>query len=130
MTTLENQQVKRTVNVSQGFEITVWKWMRYSGLLLIPLAWFHVLMQDVLYGVHQIDLDYVAMRWASLGWRVYTFSLLAFAFAHGVNGFRQVLFDYVRGDQNRRRVGWLLLIFWLVISLIGAIAIIGGVRQA
>jgi succinate dehydrogenase / fumarate reductase membrane anchor subunit len=130
MTTLENQQVKPAVNVSQGFEITAWKWMRYSGLLLIPLAWFHVLMQDVLYGVHQIDLDYVAMRWASLGWRVYTFALLSFAFAHGVNGLRQVLFDYIRGDQNRSRVGWFLLIFWFVISLIGAIAIIGGVRQA
>ena len=129
MTTLENQQVQPTVAVSQGFEITAWKWMRYSGLLLIPLAWFHVLVQDVLYGVHQIDIDYVAMRWASLGWRVYTFSLLAFAFAHGVNGLRQVLYDYVRGERNRRRVGRALLVFWFVISLIGAVAIIGGVRS-
>jgi succinate dehydrogenase / fumarate reductase membrane anchor subunit len=102
--------------------------MRYSGLLLIPLAWLHVLIQDVLVGVHAMDINYVAMRWANLGWRVYTFSLLAFAFAHGVNGLRQVLFDYIRGEQNRRRTGWALLIFWLVISLIGAIAIIGGVR--
>jgi len=107
------------VSVNQDYESIAWKWMRYSGLLLI---------QDVLVGVHQIDLNYVATRWAFLGWRVYDFALLSFAFAHGVNGFRQVLDDYLRGENNRRAVSWILFIFWLVISLIGAIAIIGGVR--
>ncbi|HJW90513.1 MAG TPA: hypothetical protein VJ436_07715 [Anaerolineales bacterium] len=115
--------------VSAGWEITAWKWMRYSGLLLIPLAWFHVLVQDVLVGVHRIDLDYVQMRWASLAWRTYDFALLAFAFAHGINGLRQVLNDYVRGERNRRRLAWFLLAFWFLISLIGATAIIGGVRM-
>jgi succinate dehydrogenase / fumarate reductase, membrane anchor subunit len=119
----------RRVKVSQGGEIIAWKWMRYSGLLLIPLAWGHVLIQDVLVGVHQIDLSYVEARWASLGWRTYTFLLLTFAFAHGMNGLRQVLNDFIRGELNRRRVGWFLFFFWLVISLIGAIAIIGGVRE-
>lgn len=112
----------------EGFESWAWKWMRYSGLLLIPLAWGHVLIQDVLVGVHSIDLDYVALRWASLGWRVYDFLLLAFAFAHGVNGLRQVLNDYIRQDKTRRRVAWLLFVLWLVLSSIGAAAIVGGVR--
>lgn len=124
MATLERQPVK----LSRTFDATAWRWMRYSGLLLIPLAWFHVLLQDVIVGVHQMDINYVAARWANLGWRVYTFSLLAFAFAHGVNGLRQVLVDYIQSDKNRGRMSWALLIFWLVISLIGAIAIIGGVR--
>jgi succinate dehydrogenase / fumarate reductase membrane anchor subunit len=117
------------VQISPGWEITAWKWMRYSGLLLIPLAWFHVAIQDVIVGVHRIDLDYVQMRWASVAWRTYDFALLAFAFAHGVNGLRQVLFDYVRGEQNRRRLSWALLIFWFILSLIGAAALIGGVRS-
>jgi succinate dehydrogenase cytochrome b556 subunit len=117
MATLEGQPVK----LSRSLDATAWRWMRYSGLLLIPLAWFHVLLQDVVVGVHQMDINYVAMRWANLGWRVYTFSLLAFAFAHGVNGFRQVMVDYVHGDANRRRLSWALLIFWLVISLIGGL---------
>jgi succinate dehydrogenase / fumarate reductase membrane anchor subunit len=112
-----------------SFENTAWRWMRYSGLLLIPLAWIHVAIQDVLVGVHSIDLDYVAFRWASLGWRVYDFALLAFAFAHGVNGLRQVLFDYIGNDKARRRLSWLLLAFWLIVSLIGAGAIVGGVRM-
>ena len=117
------------VQVPATYEVTAWKWMRYSGLLLIPLAWGHVLIQDVLVGVHAIDLDYVAMRWASLGWRVYDFLLLAFAFAHGVNGLRQVIHDFVKDERRMRSISWLLLIFWLVITAIGALAIVGGVRN-
>jgi succinate dehydrogenase / fumarate reductase membrane anchor subunit len=103
--------------------------MRYSGLLLIPLAWGHVLIQDVLVGVHSIDLDYVAMRWATSGWRLYDFLLLAFAFAHGMNGLRQVLQDYIQDPAWMRRVSWGLLAIWLLLSAIGAGAILGGVRQ-
>jgi len=128
MTTNTNQNQINQTAVLDGFESIAWKWMRYSGLLLIPLAWGHVLIQDVLVGVHSIDLDYVALRWASLGWRVYDFLLLAFAFAHGVNGLRQVLNDYIRQDSTRRTVTWVLLVLWFVLSLIGAMAIIGGVR--
>lgn len=116
------------IPVAQTYDAIAWKWMRYSGLLLIPLAWIHVALQDVIVGVHAIDLNYVQFRWSFIGWRIYDFALLSFAFAHGVNGLRQVLDDYVRGEQNRRRLSWFLLLFWLVISLIGAIAIIGGVR--
>ena len=129
METNTNQTQINKVAVPEGFESIAWKWMRYSGLLLIPLAWGHVLIQDVLVGVHRIDLDYVALRWASLGWRVYDFLLLAFAFAHGVNGLRQVLNDYIRQDGTRKKVSWVLFVLWLSLSIIGAMAIIGGVRS-
>jgi succinate dehydrogenase / fumarate reductase membrane anchor subunit len=120
----------REVKVRQNFDSIAWKWMRYSAILLIPLAWIHVALQDVIVGVHQIDLNYVAARWALLGWRVYDFFLLAFAFAHGVNGLRQVLRDYVKSETAMNRISWILLIFWAVLSLIGAVAVIGGVRPA
>jgi len=110
-------------------EALAWKWMRYSGLLLLPLVWGHVAIQDVLVGVHAIDLDYVAMRWASLAWRTYDFLLLAFAFAHGVNGLRQVIHDYISNEARMTVISWLLFAFWLLISAIGAFAILGGVRQ-
>lgn len=126
-TRVEKTTLQR-IAVSEGLEGFAWKWMRYSGLLLIPLVWIHVLIQDVLVGVHRIDLDYVALRWALWGWRVYDFLLLAFAFAHGVNGLRQVLNDYISRKSTQRKVGWILLVFWAVISLIGAAAIVGGVR--
>jgi succinate dehydrogenase / fumarate reductase membrane anchor subunit len=125
--TTQNLNPRITPNANR-FESSAWKWMRYSGLLLIPLAWGHALIQDVLVGVHRIDLDYVAFRWASTGWRVYDFALLAFAFAHGVNGLRNVLNDYVKSDVSRRRLSYFLFFLWIIISLIGALAIIGGVR--
>lgn len=61
----------REIKVSRGFDQTAWKWMRYSGFLIIPLAFFHIILQDVIVGVHSIDLDYVAKRLSMLGWRIY-----------------------------------------------------------
>lgn len=118
-----------TVKIRPNYANVAWKWMRYSGVLLIPLAWGHILIQDVLVGVHAIDLDYVAMRWASLGWRIYDISLLAFAFAHGMNGLRQVLQDFIKSDKTMTNVSWGLLVLWLIVSLIGAVAVIGGVQM-
>jgi len=117
------------VHQSRKIEAVSWKWMRYSGLLLIPLAWGHVLVQDVLVGVHSIDLDYVALRWATFGWRLYDFLLLAFAFAHGMNGLRQVFQDFIKDPVWMRRLTWGVIAIWLLLSSIGAIAILGGVRQ-
>lgn len=111
------------------YEAGAWKWMRYSAFLLIPLAWGHVLIQDILVGGHHINLDYVSLRWTYTGWRIYDFLLLAFAFAHGVNGLRQVLLDYVHGEKAARAINWGLLVFWLAIAVVGAIGIIGGVRM-
>ena len=118
----------RSVNVCQNLESISWKWMRISALLLIPLVWGHVLLQDIIVGVHRMNLDYVAFRWASLFWRVYDVLLLAFAFAHGVNGLRQVLFDFVYNPKSRRTLVILLVIFWLAITLFGFVAIVGGVN--
>lgn len=116
------------VATPRNFETTAWVFMRYSAILLIPLAFGHLILQDVIVGVHKIDIDYVAMRWASLGWRIYDTALLAFAFAHGMNGLRQVLTDYIKSDRVFRIVSLILLIGWLLISAVGAIAIVGGVR--
>ena len=116
------------MRVKPNYDSIAWQWMRYSGILLIPLAWTHILIQDVLVGVHKIDLNYVALRWSMWGWRIFDFFLLAFAFAHGMNGLRQVLTDYVNSPKWQNILSWVLLFFWLVISLIGAAAIVGGVR--
>lgn len=130
MTAQPTNPTTRSVRVSppRNFETIAWMFMRYSAILLIPLAFGHIILQDVIVGVHAIDIDYVAMRWDLLAWRIYDVLLLAFAFAHGVNGLRQVLMDYIRSEFAFRLVSWGLLLFWLVISAMGAIAIIGGVN--
>lgn len=116
------------VATPRNFETTAWLFMRYSAILLIPLAFGHLILQDIVVGVHSIDINYVKMRWDLLAWRIYDIALLAFAFAHGINGLRQVLTDYIKNEGTFRIVSWVLLLLWIVITAIGAVAIIGGVR--
>jgi succinate dehydrogenase / fumarate reductase, membrane anchor subunit len=126
MTTTETT---KHVDLPKTFDQTVWMWMRYSAFLLIPLAWGHLILQDVIVGVHNIDLNYVQLRWSLLAWRIYDVALLGFAFAHGMNGLRQVLRDFIRNAKVFQIVSYLLLLLWLAITVVGAIAIIGGVRK-
>jgi succinate dehydrogenase / fumarate reductase, membrane anchor subunit len=128
--TSASSEAPKRVAAPRNFETYSWLFMRYSALLLIPLAFGHLILQDVIVGVHAIDLDYVAMRWQSLGWRIYDALLLIFAFAHGMNGARQVLMDYIKNERVFRIVSWVLLLIWVVISAMGAIALIGGVRTS
>ena len=116
--------------VKRSGEAWSWLLMRWSGFLLVPIVWIHLLLQDVLVGVHAIDLDYVALRWATLGWRVYDLALLAFALGHGMNGLRGVLLDYLPQATWRRIVGWGILGLWLIITALGATAAIGGVKHS
>jgi len=116
------------LHISSNYnEMTAWKWMRYSGLLLIPLAWGHVLIQDVLVGVDRIDLNYVSKRWAFIGWRIYDFFLLVFALAHGINGLRQVILDFMP-RKNIRLANQAAFMLWLVMVLLGGAALVRGVR--
>ncbi len=118
----------RRVQTPRSYETYAWLFMRYSAVLLIPLVWIHVLIQDVLVGVHAIDIDYVQMRWAMLGWRIFDIALLGFTLAHGFNGLRTVLRDYIHSLSIRKFLDWFLLLFWLAVTVIGGVAIIGGVR--
>lgn len=118
----------RKIEAPRTPEAFLWKWMRYSGFLLIPLVWFHVLWQDVIIGVHDIDINYVYLRWNSIGIQIYDILLLAFAFAHGMNGLRQVAMDFVHSEKARRITSIAIFVLWLIVSIIGAFAIIAGAR--
>lgn len=118
----------QTTSRNANFETKAWAFMRYSSILLIPLVWIHVLWQDVIIGVHNINLNYVLQRWSNIGIQIYDIALLSFAFAHGMNGLRQVLMDYIHTNKARRRVSILILILWLLISLIGAVAILAAAK--
>ncbi len=45
-----------------------------------------------------------------------------------MNGLRQVLFDYVLSAQKRHILAWALFVLWLLITALGAVALIGGVK--
>jgi succinate dehydrogenase cytochrome b556 subunit len=119
----------RSVAPRKTLDTYIWQFMRWSGALLIPLVWIHVAIQDVLIGVHHIDLAFVDMRWANWGWRAYDLALLGFAFGHGMFGLRNVVNDYVANPALNRRLKWALIILWLVLMVIGMVAVFGGVSM-
>ena len=114
--------------IKPNYETRAWLLMRYSSLLLIPLVWIHVLWQDVIIGVHNIDNNYVLRRWSNIGIQIYDILLLAFAFAHGMNGLRQVLLDYIHTDNARKITSIVIFILWIAISIMGGIAIIAAAK--
>ncbi|HEY57612.1 MAG TPA: hypothetical protein G4O04_03585 [Anaerolineae bacterium] len=118
----------RTVNIPRNYEMVAWQWMRYSGILIMPLVGIHVLIKDVLVGVHEIDIVYVQRVWENIGWRIFDLVFLTLVLSHGMNGLRQVLMDFIHGETGRRVTTWILLIVWLAVLIWGALAIINGVR--
>ena len=120
------QTLPRRTTHKQSLESRTWKFMRLSAILLVPMVWFHTIFNTLIIGPQNINLDLVSQRWAHAGWQIYDILLLTFAFSHGVNGLRQVLMDFTSSSTTRRIVNILLLMFWIVLSVIGASAILGG----
>ena len=119
----------RTVKIRQNYEIVAWKWMRYSSIILIPLVWVHVLIQDILVVAHDITLDYVGKRWSIIGWQIYDILLLSFAFAHGMSGLRQIIVDHIHSRRARIMCGWFILLAWFVTTFFGSLAIVGAAHK-
>lgn len=119
----------RRLQIKPTLDVTAWKYMRLSAILLIPMVWFHTIFTTLAIGAENISLDLVAARWATIGWRVYDILLLAFAFSHGITGLRQILFDFATSTTARKALNILLLLFWLALSAVGILGIIGGVAK-
>ncbi|HFQ95740.1 MAG TPA: succinate dehydrogenase [Anaerolineae bacterium] len=106
-----------------GFETWAWFFMRISGVVLLLIAVFHLLLMHVYIQVENITYDVVANRWTGAWgpfWRTYDVALLIFALTHGFNGLRWVVDDYIH------RAGWnvffkaLLLVIYLTVIAMGA----------
>lgn len=119
------------------FDQFMWSFMRISGVLLLPLALGHLAIMHVIEGVFAINqggtdlaANFVAARWAFLGWRVYDAALLTLALIHGFNGFRYVVNDYAHNPVVRRGLNWAAFVACVAIIIAGALALIMGVPGA
>lgn len=109
---------------SGGFELFSWYFFRISGLALVFLAVFHVIIMHVIHTVDEIDHAFIVDRWSSPFWQVYDFLLLTLALLHGVNGARVSIDDYVRSSGWRLAAYSALSLITLIFLVIGALAII------
>lgn len=109
---------------SGRLEMVSWLFMRVSGIVLLVMAVFHLLLMHYGIGVENLSFDVVAKRWASPWWRLYDFFLLAFALIHGVNGARVVIDDYMRPRGWRLFAKIALTLTFVALIVMGAYVIL------
>ena len=88
----------------QNFETWSWFFMRVSGLVLLFLALVHFAITHITNDVVETDAEFVAARWDNPLWRLFDWTLLLLALAHGLNGLRVIIDDYVRRPARRAAV--------------------------
>lgn len=104
-----------------------WRFMRLSGLALIPLAFIHLGIMHVINSVAVISLEWVINeRWAYLGWRIYDAFLLWFAGLHGFRGLKYVVNDYVHKPGLNRGLTIALVALAVIVLAAGSIALIAA----
>ncbi len=114
---------RRKVKVQSNFERNAFLFMRVSGLLLLFLAVGHMMIQHVLSSSTNLTIQWVAERWNSWGWKVYDMLLLIFAYLHGINGFRNVLEDYIHNRGAIKAINIFLAVFAVITIIVAGFAI-------
>jgi len=121
------------------FERIAWLFMRYSGLVLIFLALSHFGLQHVFASVHDLTLQSTIARWGTVGqtanftiwfWRAYYALLLGLAMLHGLNGLRQVAYDYMHIRPLYYGFMSISALLILIVSVAGIVALALGVNVA
>jgi len=132
-------------------ESTLWWFMRFSGVLILPLVFGHLAIMHVIQGVFDITgsgtiigtevvnesgkaVEFVGARWdmqvAGVPiWRVYDGLLLALAVIHGFNGLRYVVNDYAHHPVLNRALNWAILFGTIALIVLGVAALLAGVDE-
>jgi succinate dehydrogenase / fumarate reductase membrane anchor subunit len=107
-----------------GFELWSWLFMRISGIVLLFLAVGHVLIMHVVdEGVDRVDFGFVATRWGSPFWRTWDWAMLVLALAHGINGLRVIVQDYVRWPGARFAVNMVFFVLGFGLFVLGTVIV-------
>lgn len=123
-TTISNTRtIPRKVQVQTNFENLAYFFMRMSGISLLLLAVGHIFVQLILNDVHNLTLIFVQQQWDAWGWKAYDMLLLIFALAHGLNGLRNILSDYVHNPRRMQIVSYVLLGFFIITVIVAGYGI-------
>jgi succinate dehydrogenase / fumarate reductase membrane anchor subunit len=114
----------RRPKASGRLEVYAWFFMRVSGLLLILMVLTHFAVMHLYYGVDKINFEVVALRYRTPFWRLYDLVLVVLALAHGLNGARMILDDYVHPRNWRVAVLCVVWTFGLAILAMGVFTIL------
>jgi len=155
MAAINNEQTgeaKSAFKRPSQLDIWFWKFMRVSGLLILPLVFGHLAMMHVLQGVFDMTVvgapivgtdaindtgtavEFVGERWNYLVagvavWRLYDGALLGLIVIHGFYGLYLVTNDYVHNKVVNRALTWSIIFGAGVLILVGSAALIAGVDE-
>ena len=108
-----------------GFEVWSWFFMRISGIILLFLVLIHLYIMHLIgEGVERVDFEFVASRWAHVGWKTFDWTMLFLALLHGANGLRVVIDDYVKSPGKRTTIKALLYTSTGVLLIMGTAVLV------
>lgn len=114
----------RPAPAKNSFERFAWQFMRISGVLLVVLVFWHLLIMHFINDISAINGPFVFDRFrANPTWVIVDLSMLVLAWLHGLNGVRIVITDYMRRTYVRRIVLMALFAFGLAWLVAGAIVL-------
>ncbi len=131
--------VRAVPAVQNKFERIAWLFTRYSGLVLVFLALSHFGLQHIFASVQDLTLQSTIARWGTVGeapnftiwfWRAYYALLLGLAMLHGLNGMRQIAYDYMHIRPLYYGFMGLITILVVFVTVAGAVALGMGVSAA
>lgn len=113
--------LRKTTKPTGDFEVKSWYFMRVSGVLILALVFIHLAFVHFIHKVATVNYNFVAIRWATATWRTFDVVMLVVALAHGVNGMRILIDDYIRPKGWRT---FLLTSLYTVSALVLALGVI------
>lgn len=127
-------QSSRRIRPALGtFEYGMWLFTRLSGLVMILLAAVNLAMAFIMRGRVLLDLPAmmrwiffpnpnhvvnsnipdVTVGWSNAFWQIFSTIIVLLAAAHGLNGIRMVLEDFIERQQLVYVLRGLLLVLWI-----------------
>lgn len=145
----ENVQPTRRAS---SLHVWFWKFMRVSGLLILPLVFGHLAAMHIVQGVFDLTtpgaeiigtdmvnesgkaVEFVGKRWDYMVagvavWRFYDGALLGLVALHGFYGLYLVANDYIHNKVLNRAANWVIGFGAVALILVGSAALFAGVEK-
>jgi succinate dehydrogenase hydrophobic anchor subunit len=139
-------QPTRLTRSAGSLDHSLWLFTRLSGLGLMLFAAVSMALAFVLGGRTLLDLPTmlrwmffpnpnhvvnsnipdVSLGWSNAFWQIFGFLIVLLASAHGFNGVRMVLEDYLRSPLAVLIVRWSLLVIWLGCLIVAVYVILAS----
>jgi len=119
-------QIIRQEAWSKGSGINAWIWQRVTAVALIVLLGGHMWVNHyapvIFPGNEYITFLGVQQRLSQIPWLIFNTLLLATALFHGLNGVRNVIFDYGISHRGKRAITAALVVLGLSFFAYGTVA--------